>query len=250
MLQLYGGNVLEITVKEKKPLIAVFGSRSDNKSLQIIRINYMKSLSDAGAVPVLAPMFATPSDYAQIADMADGFLLAGGVDIDPHRYGEEVLEECGEIDYERDRSEFDLYSVIKDMKKPVFGICRGIQTMNVMRGGTLWQDIPSQRPSGTVHSQKALGKERTHTVRAEEDSLLFDIVGKKEFAVNSFHHQAVKDTSLKISAYAEDGLIEAIEDPSLPFFLGVQWHPEYTTSVDEESRRLFSAFVSAARSGM
>lgn len=238
---------MNIYIKEKKPLIAVFGSRSDNKKLQIIRINYLTSLSDAGALPVLAPMFASVEDYAQLAETADGFFFAGGVDIHPHRYGEEVLEECGEIDTERDRSEFDFYSVIKDSKKPVFGVCRGIQTMNVMRGGTLWQDVRTQKPSETVHSQKALGKERTHKVKAVRDSLLFDIVGKEEFDVNSFHHQAVKSTRLKISAYAEDGLVEAIEDEDHPFFLGVQWHPEYTTAIDEESRRLFSAFVSAAK---
>ena len=116
-----------------------------------------------------------------------------------------------------------------------------------MRGGTLWHDVRTQKPSEIVHSQKALGKERTHKVKAVKDSLLFDIVGKEEFDVNSFHHQAVKSTKLKISAYAEDGLVEAIEDEDHPFFLGVQWHPEYTTAVDEESRRLFSAFVSAAK---
>jgi len=238
---------LETITTNKKPLIAVFGSRSDNKKLQIIRINYMTSLSDAGALPVLAPMFASVEDYRQLVSLADGFFFAGGVDIDPHRYGEEVLEECGEIDYERDRSEFDVYSEIKKTKKPIFGVCRGIQALNVLGGGTLWQDIPSQRPSGIIHSQKALGCVPTHRVTVEEGSLLFDVVGKREFSVNSFHHQAVKGTPFKISARAEDGLTEAIEDPGHPFFLGVQWHPEYTTSVDEESRRLFSAFVTAAK---
>lgn len=237
-------------MKNKKPLIAVFGSRSDNKKMQIIRINYMTSLSDAGALPILSPMFASVEDYAQLVALADGFFFAGGVDIDPHRYGEEVLEECGEIDYERDRSEFDVYSEIKKTGKPVFGVCRGIQMLNVVSGGRLWQDLPSQVGKSVIHSQKALGKERTHKVLVEEDSLLFDIVGKREFDVNSFHHQAVKTTNLKISAKAPDGVTEAIEDPSHPFFLGVQWHPEYTTKVDEESAKLFAAFVDAARKGI
>jgi len=122
---------LETITTNKKPLIAVFGSRSDNKKLQIIRINYMTSLSDAGALPVLAPMFASVEDYRQLVSLADGFFFAGGVDIDPHRYGEEVLEECGEIDYERDRSEFDVYSEIKKTKKPMFSACIPLHTPNI-----------------------------------------------------------------------------------------------------------------------
>lgn len=234
-------------MSNKRPIIAVFGSHSSAKKTQNIRVNYLTSLSNAGALPLLAPIFASKEEYEQLASLADGFLFSGGVDIEPYRYGTEKLDCCGETDPDRDQSEFDVYEAIKDTGKPVFGICRGIQTLNVLRGGTLWQDIPSQKPSKTVHSQKEKGSERTHLVTVEKGTLLHDIVKKTEFAVNSFHHQAVMDTTLTISAHAEDGIIEAVEDSKHPFFLGVQWHPEYTTEIDEESARLFKAFVDASR---
>ena len=238
---------MEICIKNNKPVIAVFGSRAANRKVQIIRVNYMTSLANAGAIPILAPMFATEEDYKQLSCIADGFFFSGGVDIHPHRYGREVREECGEIDEERDQSEFDAFSAIKETGKPVFGVCRGIQTLNVLRGGTLWQDLPSQRPSDLIHSQKTVGSVRTHGVRVEKGTLLYDIVGKESFDVNSFHHQAVRTTNLTVSAYATDGLIEAVEDADHKFFLGVQWHPEYTSEIDEESAKLFKAFVDSAK---
>lgn len=234
-------------MSNKRPIIAVFGSHSSVKKNQNIRVNYLTSLSNAGALPLLAPIFASKEEYEQLASLADGFFFSGGVDIEPYRYNEEKLACCGETDPDRDQSEFDAYSAIANTGKPIFGVCRGIQTLNVLRGGTLWQDIPSQTNSNVIHSQKESGSERTHLVTVEKGTLLHEIVKKTEFSVNSFHHQAVKDTELTASAYAADGIIEAVEDSSHPFFLGVQWHPEYTTEIDEESARLFKAFVDASK---
>lgn len=231
----------------KKPLIAVFGSKVSNNTMQGIRINYMTSLSIAGALPVLAPMYASKDDYRRLAELCDGFFFAGGVDIEPRRYGEATLPECGEIDLDRDESELSALEEIIKTKKPVLGICRGIQTLCVATGGTLIQDIPSAVRTEIVHSQKIPAAETSHTVTIKGGSLLQRITEKNEFAVNSFHHQAVKSTTLTVSAYAPDGVIEAIEDPSHPFFLGVQWHPEYMSVSDEPSARLFSAFVEATR---
>lgn len=238
---------MEIYTKTKKPLVAVFGSRSDNKKMQVIRTNYLTSISEAGGLPFLVPMMASVDDYRQIAETADGFFFAGGIDIRPSLYREKTLPECGEIDDERDRSEFTALEEIKKTGKPVFGVCRGIQVLNVFCGGTLWQDIPSQCNGSVIHSQKESVTERTHDVTIEKGSLLYDILEKDRISVNSFHHQAVKETPITASARAEDGIIEAIEDAEHRFFLGVQWHPEHTFYVDDESKKLFSAFVSATK---
>lgn len=238
---------MEIYNNTKKPLVAVFGSQSDNKRMQVIRTNYLTSISAAGGIPFLVPMFASKEDYRQIAETADGFFFAGGVDIRPSFYKEETLPECGEIDDDRDHSEFSALEEIKKTEKPMFGVCRGIQVLNVFGGGTLWQDIPAQCNGNIFHSQKESVNERTHEVIINKDSMLYDIVKKDRISVNSFHHQAVKDTPFTVSARAEDGIIEAIEDQSNRFFLGVQWHPEHTFDVDDESKKLFSAFVSAIK---
>ncbi len=225
------------------PLIAVFGSRADKRRMQGIRINYMNSISVSGGLPVLAPMCASREAYRELANRCDGFLFAGGVDVHPKHYGEALLPECGEIDDERDESELLALGEILKTEKPVLGICRGIQILAVATGGTLYQDLPSQKPSDIIHAQKEPSFEGTHTVTVEEGSILADIFGSESFKTNSFHHQAVKSTALTVSARADDGVIEGIEDRSHPFLVGVQWHPEFTTVSDEQSRRLFKAFV-------
>lgn len=232
--------------KRKKPLIAVFGSRTDEGRMQGIRINYMKAIKSSGGIPLLAPIIPSKEMYAAIAESCDGFLFAGGVDLAPSLYGEEKLTKCGEIDALRDECELCALEEIVKTRKAVLGICRGIQTIAVARGGTLWQDLPSQRGSEISHAQKEPPTHPTHTVKADNGTLLFKILGQREIAVNSFHHQAVKSTNLSVSATAPDGVIEAIEDPSLPFFLGVQWHPEYTID-DGVSERIFRAFCEAAK---
>ncbi len=229
----------------KKPLIAVFGSRADKRKMQGINITYMTSISLAGGIPVLAPMYASSNDYARIAESFDGFLFAGGVDIHPKHYGEELLPECGEIDLDRDLSELNAMAEIRKTGKPILGICRGIQSIAVAHGGKLYQDLPSQHPSDILHKQTEDTSVKTHTVRVKEGTKLFEVFGECEFKVNSFHHQAVKETSLTVSIEAPDGTIEGIEDPTHPFLVAVQWHPEYLTASDDRSRRLFEAFVKA-----
>ena len=230
-----------------QPVIGIFGSRNDPKTMQCIRINYMTSISAAGGIPLLMPMYASREEYARLADMLDGFLFAGGDDIHPSRYGEIILPECGAIDIERDESEMIAFPEVYKTGKPILGICRGIQTLCVATGGTLIQDIPSATGTRIAHQQKAPGSEMTHYVSLDRSSLLYSITGIDRYKVNSFHHQAVKTTSLQVSGHSEDGIIEVIEDRSHPFLIGVQWHPEYMSVSDEPSRRLFAAFVDACR---
>ncbi len=232
--------------KRKKPLIAVFGSRADEGRMQGVRLEYMRAIAEAGGLPVLAPMMASKEVCRDIAERFDGFLFAGGVDLDPALFGEERHALCGEIDHLRDECELCAMEEILKTKKAVLGICRGIQTMAVARRGTLWQDLPSQRPSNISHAQKEPPTTRTHTVRIEDGTLLHRIFGQREIAVNSFHHQAVKDTTLLISATSPDGVTEGIEDPDHPFFLGVQWHPERTLG-DGVSEKIFRAFCEASK---
>ncbi len=231
----------------KMPLIAVFGSRADKRKMQGIRTTYMNSVSLFGGIPVLAPMCASREAYRELAERCDGFLFAGGVDVHPKHYGESLLPECGEIDEERDESELLALGEILKTKKPVLGICRGIQILAVATGGTLYQDLPSQKPSDIIHSQKEPSSEKTHTVTIEKGSILENIFGETSFKTNSFHHQAVKTTTLTVSARADDGVIEGIEDRSHPYFVGVQWHPEFMTVTDVRSRSLFESFSDACK---
>ena len=132
--------------------------------------------------------------------------------------------------------------------KPVLGICRGIQFINAALGGTLYQDLPSQRPSAVTHCQKPPYDRPAHGVAICPGSALYDLIGKASIAVNSYHHQAVKEpaSGLEVMAVAEDGIIEAVRLEGKRFVWAVQWHPEFSYLTDEDSRRIFRAFVSAA----
>ena len=230
---------------KKRPFIAVFGSRADEGRMQGVRINYMNAIEEAGGLPVLAPMIAKRETYADLVSRCDGFFFAGGVDIEPSLYGEEKHARCGEIDGLRDECELLAMEEIVKTGKAVLGVCRGIQLMAVATGGTLWQDIPSQIRTDILHAQKEPPSIPTHSIRIADGSLLYKILGEREIRVNSAHHQAVKETELAVCAVTPDGVIEGIEDPSRPFFLGVQWHPEYTLG-DGVSERLFKAFCEAS----
>ena len=182
--------------------------------------------------------------------------MTGGNDVDPTRYGEFIQKEVGQLEPERDEQDLAVARyVVENTQKPLLCICRGIQVLNVALGGTLIQDLPSQhrREEGLPamsHRQTALGQYPSHRVEVAEGSLLEQIVGQREIWVNSFHHQAVGEVAscANLSAWAADGVVEAIELPDALFVLGVQWHPEIMTRLEEEaSRRLFAAFAEAAR---
>lgn len=212
---------------------------------------YFDGILEAGGVPVMLPLTADPSVIRRLVGALDGVVVSGGQDVDPAAYGERderARALCGELCRERDEMEALLVPAALEADLPLLGICRGIQTLNAVLGGTLWQDLPAQRPSSVEHHGKPPYEEPVHTVEVLAPTPLSDALGAGELAVNSYHHQAVRDLAagLEPMAVAPDGVIEAVWRPASRFCWAVQWHPEFSHAVDEPSRRVFSAFVAAA----
>ncbi len=183
----------------------------------------------------------------------DGVVLGGGCDVDPSRYGEAPRPDANlELDADRDRTDFELFERARRAGTPTLAICRGLQVVNVALGGSLVQDLPSQRPEAIGHeTDQSRRKNRTqldHVVRVEAGTRLSGIAGAGELPVNSRHHQAIDRTApgLTVSAVAPDGVIEAVETAE-PWMLAVQWHPENLARADAASRRLFEDFARAVR---
>ncbi|MCS7175291.1 gamma-glutamyl-gamma-aminobutyrate hydrolase family protein [Pseudothermotoga sp.] len=227
-----------------RPIIGVTCS-VDQDALRL-NMNYYQALEKAGVLPILIPILQHPENLFQLAEILDGILFSGGVDIDPHHYGEEPRMGLGQITPDRDEIEIELCKIFFEKKKPIFGICRGVQLINVALGGTLHQDVKSELKDVLKHYQEAPAYAPTHTVFIERDSLVFSIVGSEKLLVNSFHHQAIKMVSpfLKVVARASDGVIEAVESFDQDHFvLGVQWHPERMFEKHIEHFKLFDRFV-------
>lgn len=205
----------------------------------------MRFAKEAGmeVLPVVLPIVQDDEILVNFAKEFDGFICTGGDDIDPSIYGEEKHPKCGEIESARDVFELSLLNKVTALDKPVFGICRGIQVMNVALGGTLWQDLPSQwnEPRGTVHTIRDSQNVPRHSVTVS--GTLRELLGEEIVTTNSYHHQSVKrpGEGLNVCAVSEDGVTEAIEHTGLSFYKAVQWHPEMYP--DEISRKLFFDFL-------
>lgn len=223
------------------PLIAVIPSYASDHRIRLSPA-YLHALWESGAIGVTVPYAEDAKTINEYAERFDGFLFSGGVDIDPIYYGESKAFDSVEIDPARDRFELLLMEAVYGTGKPILGICRGTQLLNVACGGSLIQHMEG-------HRQEEKGDVRTHRVRIDASSKLYGIVRKSEIRTNTFHHQAVKAVapSLRASAWAEDGTVEAIESETHPFLVGVQWHPEMFFAEESHSRVLFRAFVDAAR---
>ena len=220
-----------------RPLIGISCGGDETKAS--LKTTYIDAVRLAGGVPVLIPVLRDSATVSELVSHLDGVILSGGEDIDPLYYGEEPLPGLGEINAPRDTFDVLLIRTALRQGKPMLGICRGEQVLNVVLGGTLWQDIPSQIPSSELHHrQEEPSTVATQTIAIDPTSRLAEILGVTQIAVNSHHHQAVKDLApgLVITAYAEDGVVEAYEgipsakDPyGQPFgkrILAVQFHPE------------------------
>ncbi|SEN06684.1 gamma-glutamyl-gamma-aminobutyrate hydrolase family protein [Lihuaxuella thermophila] len=219
---------------------------TEQKKLFVNR-DYSDAIIQAGGIPFLLPYTEDPAIIGEMAAGCDGLLLSGGGDIDPAFFGEEPVPGLGDIVPERDQMEILLIREFMKQKKPILGICRGCQILNVALGGDMYQDLTSQKTPLLQHSQKAPRNHASHTIEIKEGSLLKSIVGKSSARVNSYHHQAVRvmASSLTASAWARDGVIEAIEGKNDPFVLGVQWHPESMMLSHADAQKLFRAFVEA-----
>lgn len=189
---------------------------------------YYMSVLEAGGTPVVIPSYDDDKALVSLLDTLDGIVLSGGADIDPDYLGEEPLD-CISINPRRDRQELTLVRMAVDRQIPVLGICRGIQVLTAALGGKLYQDIKTQHDRPCIeHSQTIARGLPSHEVKLEKDSLLYGFFGKETLAVNSFHHQAVKEVpaGFRVTALAPDGIIEGMESTSFRPILGVQWHPE------------------------
>lgn len=214
-----------------------------------INAAYVRSAAQAGLAPVILSPLAGVAAAPDLIRTLDALVLTGGEDVAPERYGTERSPALDDVDVERDAFEVALFALAHERNLPVLGICRGIQLINVAMGGTLWQDLSSERPSGTSHDPGGSRQARSHAVRLAPGSLAARVFGTSTIDVNSIHHQAVRDLApgLVASGWAEDGLIEAVEGTTGPWLLAVQWHPEemYGDRTGPEGR-LFTALRDAA----
>jgi len=213
--------------------------------------DYVDGVAGAGGVPVVLPPVGDEGTAEAVVSSLDGLLLSGGSDLDPGYYGESPVPELGPTIPERDAFEMALVGVALRRGMPVFGICRGMQVLNVALGGTLYQDLPSQWDGDVLkHRQDTPKWQPTHEVEVREGSYVAGVMGRKVVKVNSYHHQGIKDLAdgLVATGRSSDGLVEAVEaeDLSEGWLLGVQWHAEAMRGAGPQQESLFEAHVAAA----
>jgi putative glutamine amidotransferase len=241
-----------------KPLIGITAGEIQNKLKPWSPIvygqthHYVDSIISAGGIPIIIPLTRDLSVLDVIYAKLDGLLFSGGNDIDPANYGEKPRAD--NLDISKLRDKVDLHLVRRALKdqKPTLGICRGMQLINVACGGKLYQDIPKDLPNAQDHEASSHAGDVTHiahSLKIAEHSKLAALVGTEPLQTNAHHHQAVKTVgdNLQAVAWAEDGIIEAIENPGDPFVFGIQSHPESLTAMEQRWRKLFEALVEASQ---
>jgi putative glutamine amidotransferase len=235
------------------PVVAVTATARLVDGVERVRLNaaYIRAIESVGLVPVVVPPLAGTGAALRILDVVAGLVLSGGEDVDPSRYGADPHPELGPVNCARDETEIALLARARELAMPTLAICRGIQVVNVALGGTLVQDLPSERQQVASHEVDDERDSRVHGVRIEPTSRLASILGAESLGVNSIHHQAVDrlGRALRVSARADDGTVEGVEsDDPRWWMVGVQWHPEELTSTPEPwDRRIFAAFADACR---
>lgn len=232
-----------------KPIIGVLPLVDDEKDSLWMLPGYLNGVRQAGGLPIMLPLTTNGSEILQLVEMCDGFLFTGGHDVAPELYDETELDGLVVKNPTRDHMETTLLKLALEQNKPVLGICRGIQFINVALGGSLYQDIPTQHPSEINHRQEKPYHVPSHKVNLVKGSPLSVMLGGiDELMVNSYHHQAVKEVAptLQVMATSEDGLVEAVCRLDVHFLWAVQWHPEFAYVSDPPSAKIFNAFVKAS----
>ncbi len=207
---------------------------------------YINAVHGAGAVPLLIPVTNDRQVITSILDGCGGIIMTGGEDISPLIFGEEPVKGLGKLSPRRDTFDLLLFEMALERSYPIFGVCRGMQLINVALGGTLYQNIDDIPEFNIQHIQKAGRHEVTHHIDVAEGTYLFEALGERAL-VNSWHHQAIKELApnLRVTARSRDGVIEAVESvgPDMPPIIGVQWHPEELAATVPSMARLFETFV-------
>ena len=233
---------------KKKPIIGLFPSYDSEGRRQNVLMRYVHAVEIAGGAPFVLPLSTDAEVLETMVDMCDGVVFTGGDDVDPRHYGACLHEGCGDLCPEREAVELLFAKEYLKTAKPFLAICRGIQLINVMYGGTLYQDINLERGRGLVHRQKPPYSDGSHPVSLDPKGFIAGVVGKSDLWVNSMHHQAVKQVGkgLVAEGYASDGVTEALVATDRPFGVAVQWHPECMVDGDEVSLTLFKALIEAS----
>lgn len=237
----------------RRPIIGVTSGLNEPETFHALCIQFMEVLMHCGALPVILPITADEALLADYAEHLDGFLFSGGGDVNPLMFGQQPEPACGSISPLRDGHELTLAKLLFQRgDKPILGICRGFQVLNIALGGDVYQDLPTDYDGQLIaHRQKMPEHYASHSVRLVSGSLLQRLAGSDDIMVNSLHHQAVKrmGNGFVATAFAPDGVIEAAEHQTFPFLVGVQWHPERLWRHDMNAEALFHAFVQACSTG-
>jgi putative glutamine amidotransferase len=233
----------------EKPVIGVIPLWDEKKDSIWMLPGYTQGLEEAGAVPVILNLTVSETVLKQFVSSFDGFLFTGGHDLNPGLYGLEKKAYCGEICEARDKMEAYIFrEAVLNKNKPALGICRGIQLINALLGGSLYQDIPTELPGAITHVKGPPYDVPAHSVRLLPESPLRKLIGKENIEVNSYHHQGVNKLAkgLEVMALADDGLVEAVYMPDRSYVWAVQWHPEFSLK-DENSKKIFLSFVKSVK---
>ena len=227
-----------------KPIIGIFPSYNEEKNQVFLNQSYFDAIIESGGIPVALPLLRDEEIISEIVKRFDGIVLSGGSDINPKYYNQINLGKSLEINSFRDESEEKIIRILIESDIPVLGICRGMQAINVFCGGSLIQDIPSEYETEVLHN-RAKPEIAFHKISVEKSSPLSEIMGFGEHVVNSYHHQAIKETApcFSVCATSEDGLIEAIYHKNKKFFLGVQWHPERDHETAVKNKDILDEFI-------
>ncbi|MEK5069044.1 gamma-glutamyl-gamma-aminobutyrate hydrolase family protein [Sporosarcina sp. FSL K6-1508] len=230
-----------------KPVIGITADVEINDKY-FLNSEYVRAIIRAGGLPLIVPV-GIEKDVDQLIGILDGLLLSGGNDINPMLFNEEPHAYLGEVSPSRDSIELELARRMLKTGKPILGICRGLQVLNVAVGGSVYQDLHKQNEGPILqHMQKAPNTHSSHYVQVEKGSLLETLAGSERIQVNSYHHQSLKVVPpvFAVTGVANDGIIEAIEGTDQQFVLGVQWHPELlSVKGDAASLRIFEGFIRA-----
>lgn len=228
-------------------LVAVTSMHNRKDSRCSLSDAYIQAMESAGIIPVILSPCLSPEASVMALHRMDGLLLSGGTDMSPLHYGQQPRPGLGSIDSYRDEQEIALVREATKLGLPIFGICRGIQVINAVLGGTITQHI-SKDGEAIQHEQNAAGWHRHHHVEITPGTMLASIFGAGDIGVNSYHHQAVDQLApgLVVSAISPDGVIEGVESTN-PWILGVQWHPELMVNRHREFLGLFKVFAEACK---